>query len=256
MREGFRRWVSLPFRGRTGSERDVDDEIAHHVALRAERLQQSGKPPDEAYQEAFRRFGGARARDTLRGEARTREHIMLSREWFGDTLADVRFAFRQLARVPVFTATAITTIALGIGANVTMFGVVDRLLLQRPAHVQSPERVVSAAVVTQSGSRTRTQSVQSFPVFLDLSSDPSFEAVASYTTTSIAMGDGPAARETSGRQGDSERELGAVGAGNGANRFAGRRDTDPLPAVRRSQLRGGAGSEPAAGRAAVGHGFA
>ena len=195
MREGFRRWVSLPFRGRTGSERDVDDEIAHHVALRAERLQQSGKPPDEAYQEAFRRFGGARARDTLRGEARTREHIMLSREWFGDTLADVRFAFRQLARVPVFTATAITTIALGIGANVTMFGVVDRLLLQRPAHVQSPERVVSAAVVTQSGSRTRTQSVQSFPVFLDLSSDPSFEAVASYTTTSIAMGDGPAARE-------------------------------------------------------------
>ncbi|HEX6315724.1 MAG TPA: permease prefix domain 1-containing protein, partial [Gemmatimonadaceae bacterium] len=142
MREGLRRWITLPLRGRAGRERDVDDEIAHHIALRAERLQRVGQPPDEAYREAVRRFGGNRARDALMDTARNREHVMLSREWFADTLADVKFALRQLGRVPVFTVTAIATIALGVGANITMFGVVDRLLLQRPAHVLQPERVM------------------------------------------------------------------------------------------------------------------
>lgn len=200
MRPGLRRWISLPFRGRVSRERDVDDEIAHHVALRAERLQQSGQTPDEAYEEALRRFGGSRARDTLMDEARTREHLMLSREWFADTLADVRFAFRQLGRVPVFTVTAITTIALGIGANVTMFGVVDRLLLQRPVHVAEPERVMTAAVESSSRTGPSTQGVLSFAILLDLASDSSFSAVASYTSASLTIGSGPGAREVTALQ--------------------------------------------------------
>jgi predicted permease len=200
VRPGNRRWISLPFRGRIGRERDIDEEIAHHVALRTERLQQTGQPPDEAHREALRRFGGSRARDALMDEARTREHLMLSREWFADTLADVRFAVRQLARVPVFTITAITTIALGIGANVTMFGVVDRLLLQRPAHVVSPERVMTAAVVSRTRTGEATQNVLSFPIFLDLASDSSFSAVASYRSASLTIGSGPTAREVTALQ--------------------------------------------------------
>ena len=200
MHEGFRRWISLPFRGRLGRERDVDEEIAHHVSLRAERLQQSGKPPDEAYREAIQRFGGSRARNALMDEARTREHIMLSREWFADTIADVRFALRQLARVPVFTVTAITTIALGIGANVTMFGVVDRLLLQRPAHVQEPERVMTAAILSTTRTGTATQGVLSFPIFLDLAADSSFSSVATYSGATLTIGAGTGAREVSAMQ--------------------------------------------------------
>lgn len=200
MRSGLRRWISLPFRGRVRRERDVDDEIAHHVALRAERLERSGRPPDEAYREALSRFGGSRARDALMDEARTREHLMMGREWFANTLADVRFAFRQLARVPVFTVTAITTIALGIGANVTMFGVVDRLLVQRPAHVLNPERVMSAAVLAGTRTGPATQSVLSFPIFLDLSSDSSFSAVASYGSSTLTIGSGPGAREVTALQ--------------------------------------------------------
>ena len=198
MHDGLRRWITLPFRGRVGRERDVDDEIAHHLTLRAERLERSGQPPDEAYREAYRRFGGSRARDALMDTARNREHLMLSKEWFADTLADIRFAARQLARVPVFTITAITTIALGVGANITMFGVVDRLLLQRPAHVRNPERVMSVAVT--STNRTGLQGAQrtlSFPIFLDLASDSSFAAVASFTSSTITMGSGPGAREVS-----------------------------------------------------------
>jgi predicted permease len=200
LRPGLRRWISLPFGSRVRRERDIDEEIAHHVALRAERLRQSGQLPDEAYQEALRRFGGSRARETLMDEARTREHMMLSREWFADTFADIRFALRQLARVPVFTVTAILTIALGIGANVTMFGVVDRLLLQRPAHVQEPERVMTAAVVSSPREGAATQNVLSFPIFLDLASDSSFSAVASYTSSSLTLGSGASTREVTALQ--------------------------------------------------------
>jgi predicted permease len=124
---------------------------------------------------------------------------MLNREWFAETMADLRFTFRQLGRVPVFTVTAITTLALGIGANVTMFGVVDRLLLQPPAHVREPGRVMSAAVTwTGSNLGQHTQRVLSFPIFLDLHSDSSFAAVASYGTATLSSGVGPSAREVRG----------------------------------------------------------
>lgn len=231
MRGGLRRWITLPFRGRAGRERDVDDEITHHIALRAERLERMGQPPDEAYREAFRRFGGVRARDALMDTARNREHLMISREWLADILADVKFAFRQLGRVPVFTVTAIATIALGVGANITMFGVVDRLLLQRPAHVQDPERVMSAAVV--SSGRTgfpRTQSVLSFPIFLDLASDSSFAAVASFAASTLTMGSGPAAREITALR-VTPAYFAVMGARPLIGRFFDARESPERPAV-------------------------
>jgi hypothetical protein len=162
-------------------------------------LRQQGIDPDRALAEAERRFGGSQARDALIDEAGLREKTMLSREWLADTMADLRFTFRQLGRVPVFTITAIATLALGIGANVTMFGVVDRLLLQPPAHVRDPGRVMSAAVTwTASNLGQHTQRVLSFPIFLDLASDSTFAAVASYGTATLSSGVGPSAREVRG----------------------------------------------------------
>jgi predicted permease len=167
--------------------------------MRAERLERSGQQPDEAYREAMRRFGGTRARETLMDEARVREHQMMSREWFADVLGDVRFAFRQLARVPIFTVTACATIALGVGANITMFGVVDRLLIQRPAHVLNPERVMSVSVLSRNRTGLQgTQRVLSFPIFQDVASDSAFSAVASYATSTLTIGSGPGAREVTG----------------------------------------------------------
>src|SRR5215212_3399595 len=55
---------------------------------------------------------------------------------------DVHFALRGIRRRPAFTAMVVTTFALGIGANATMFGILDRLLFQAPARIADPDRVV------------------------------------------------------------------------------------------------------------------
>ena len=56
---------------------------------------------------------------------------------------DLRYALRQLARAPGFTAVAVLTLSIGIGANTAIFSVVNELLLRPPAHVVEPERIVS-----------------------------------------------------------------------------------------------------------------
>src|SRR5438094_6224437 len=57
-------------------------------------------------------------------------------------LQDLRYALRTFARSPALVAAAVVCVALGIGANATMFGVVDTLLFRPPPHVRDPERVV------------------------------------------------------------------------------------------------------------------
>ena len=60
----------------------------------------------------------------------------------GALLADLRYAFRSLTRSPSFTAAAVATLALGIGANAAVFGVLDRLLFRAPSHVRDSGRVM------------------------------------------------------------------------------------------------------------------
>ena|SRR5438128_6827806 len=60
---------------------------------------------------------------------------------------DLKFAFRQLLKNPGFTAVAVLTLALGIGANTAIFNLVNRVLL-RPMAVQKPEEIVSISATT------------------------------------------------------------------------------------------------------------
>ena len=62
--------------------------------------------------------------------------------WFEELRDDVKFALRQLRAVPVFTAIAVTTLALGIGANSAIFALVDATLL-RPLPYGHPDRLVT-----------------------------------------------------------------------------------------------------------------
>jgi predicted permease len=140
IRPGIRRLFHLPRRRDDG---DVDEELRLHLELRASQLERDGLTADAARAEALRRFGPLdEARRALRRTANRREDTVRLREMLDALWHDLRFAARGLRREPLFTGFVVSMLALGIGANATMFGIVDRLFLRGPGHVRDPERVM------------------------------------------------------------------------------------------------------------------
>ncbi len=71
-----------------------------------------------------------------------RRRRMETLDMFHDFIQDIKYGFRTLARTPTFTAVAIAILALGIGANTTIFTIVDSLFFEPPPHVAEPDRLV------------------------------------------------------------------------------------------------------------------
>src|SRR2546428_9479137 len=127
----------------------LDEEMQLHLEARTREYIERGLSPEEARDLALKRFGSvtlakerARDADTLR--------------WLADVAQDVRYAWRQLRKTPVFAFVVILSLALGIGANTGIFSLLDAMLL-RTLPVATSEhlaRVVSA----RAGDRSSTWS--------------------------------------------------------------------------------------------------
>ncbi|HEV8237216.1 MAG TPA: ABC transporter permease, partial [Gemmatimonadaceae bacterium] len=143
-------------------EEEVAEELDFHLELEAmqrEHAAHGALSSEDARYAARRRFGNA---TYYREETRRISGIT-----FLDTMQqDVRFALRSFRRTPTFTAIAILTLAIGIGANTAMFSAIDALLL-RPLPFREPDRLMSISL-TRPGRGTnqiRDDIPWSFPKF-------------------------------------------------------------------------------------------
>ena len=131
--EQLRMRLTMLFRWNRAVAR-LDEELSYHVDRQIEENIADGMSPEEARHAALRTFGNPAL---LIDRACT----TWSWTWLESFLRDIRFAFRALRRTPGFTAIAIVVMALGIGANVTLFTIVHGVLLT-PLPFRDSQRLV------------------------------------------------------------------------------------------------------------------
>jgi predicted permease len=121
-------------RRRRRREREWQDELDGHLALREEWNRAAGLPAEDARRTTVRQFG-----NRLRTLEDVREvHV---RRWLDDFLRDVRLAVRGFRKSPTLAAVAVATIAIGVGASTAIFGVVDPLLFRGLPYPQDQQLV-------------------------------------------------------------------------------------------------------------------
>lgn len=163
------------FRKRT-SDPELDTELRYHLDKLVAMHVANGIPPDEAHRRALLDFGGVESMKEA-----CRDHR--PRQWLQSFAADLRYGCRRLAKTPGFTALAVVSLALGIGANTALFSLINAALI-RLIPVHNPEELVWF----HSGSHGRALS---YPFYEFVRNDARFNGIlaAFPTPVSFSCGD-------------------------------------------------------------------
>jgi predicted permease len=157
-------------------EDELDGEIAAHLELAERDALASGMSSEQARIAARRQFGGI---ESMKEEHRDRRSF----RWLENAWRDVRYGLAGLVRDPGFTAVVMGVLALGIGANVAMFGLLDAVML-KPLPFGNPDRIVRIWEAPRPGVTNAT----SAPDFLDWRRmATAFEALAAESPISMAL---------------------------------------------------------------------
>jgi putative ABC transport system permease protein len=167
--------------------RDIDREMAFHLEERVDELRARGMPEHEARDTARRQFGnlGAQAEDTREADISG---------WAQSVAGDVRYGLRALRHSPIFALVAIASLGLGIGANATIFTLIDELLLQ-PLPVAAPDELMIVATSDDPGG----DSYFTNPLWEQVRDrQDAFTSIATFGETSFNLAEGGEIRRARG----------------------------------------------------------
>ena len=150
----YLRSVAAKFFHRSRIEDEIEEELRSHIQHRADDLERTGLDRGGAERRARLEFGG---REQLKEECRD----ALGGNFIETLVMDVRFSIRVLRKSPGFTIVAVLTLALAIGANAVVFGMLNGLIL-RPVNVPQAENLYG---IERSD---KNDPVESYPDYLDL----------------------------------------------------------------------------------------
>jgi putative ABC transport system permease protein len=180
------RWRAL-FR-RAEVERELDEELRFHLEREAAKLERRGLDAASARRQAQLEFGGM---ESVKEETRDARGV-----WVLETLArDLRYAARGLRARPGFTLAVVATLALGIGANTAMFGIVDRLMFRSLPFLRDPASVNRVYLSYSFRGDRIKNAVLEYRRFCDLAASTSLAQSAAYSSSDLVIGTGQDARE-------------------------------------------------------------